>query len=513
MNQSQSLAARPNLALSALTHVEWLRWVAVSLLFLAVRTTNLLVMPIFNDELVYILRSERFPAMLESSLRNGRLLHQLVAVFVFYLPGDDLLNLRLLSVACGLITLFGLRALGQALGRPVAGLLAGFFYALAPMVVLHDRIGITDSMLNACVPLVLLASLAYVRQPAPTRRDAALIGGLVGLACLVKLSGIFLLAAPFIMVLCQGGPLRERLRRLAPLRTAVLVTLACVAALAPFHYGGYELNKVEFQTLSERIGMLFSNLFNGGGWLLTYLPGPLLLPLLALGLRWRSAGEAGREALMLSALGILLMGVFLTIGSLIFPRYLMQAWPPLLLACAIAIVELWRANGPARLALRALCGASVAAALAWNLFFAHQLLFNSLYAPLVAADRSQYIEYWSAGYNLPAMMDSIRAEAAAEGAITLVNHRRGRLIHMASDLYLGDDQRITLREVELTEPPAAATIAELAAAGPTYMLLDGEEYDLLRVPQRFPLASVVTIYQHPVGGMRFYLLRVVLSGA
>jgi hypothetical protein len=503
--------ARLKLLFPALSRVEWLLWAALSLLFLAVRTTNLLAMPIFNDEVIYLLRADRFPANLNGTLGSGKLLHELAATAVYHLPGDDLLNLRLISVACGLLTLYGIAALGKALARPSAGLLAGLLLSLAPLIVLHDRLGITDAMLNACVPPILLASLAYVRQPAPTRRAAALIGGLVGLAALVKLTGIFLLAAPFVMLLFQAGPLGERLRRMAPLRTAVLVTLACIAVLAPFHYGGYELNKVEFRTLSERFGLLFSNLANGTGWLLTYLPGPLLLPLLALGLRGRAAGEARREALMLAGFGIALSAIFLIIGSQIFPRYMMQAWPPLLLACSIAIVELWQVPGHARLALRLLCGLSLAAALVWNLFFTQQLLFNPLHAPLVAADRSQYIESWTAGYNLPEMMDSIRAEAAAEGQITLVNHRRGRLIHMASNLYLNDDPRMTLREVDLTQPQAVTTIAELAATGPTYLLLDGEEYELLTIAERFPTATVTALYQHPVGGMRFYLLRVVSS--
>ncbi|HWQ13585.1 MAG TPA: glycosyltransferase family 39 protein, partial [Roseiflexaceae bacterium] len=242
--------------------------------YLAARLPALQVLPLFNDEAVYLLRAAVFPADLPSTLGEGKLMHELLLPLLTPLPGDPLVPARLLSVACGLGTIVGLWYCGRALGSGAAGALAGLLYATAPIAILHDLLAISDSLLTCAATLVLLASLHYAQHPRPEWRHAALLGTLLGLAALVKLPGLFLFAVPVLLSLALAPP-PDRARRALQLRSALLVALVFIAALAPLHYGGAERAKLGVATPAAQLAQIGANAAAAGDWLLRYLPAPL----------------------------------------------------------------------------------------------------------------------------------------------------------------------------------------------------------------------------------------------
>lgn len=175
------------------------------LVYLGWRLPALLALPLFNDEAVYLVRAQSFPAMLGiagvagGTLPDGKLLHELALAVLAPLPVDPLIPARLLSVVCGLGTVLMLAAMGCTLGRPGAGMLAGLLYALSPLAGLHDVLGPPDSMLILVSVLWLWASVRFAIHPAVGRRDALLVGALLVVASLVKLSGL-------ICAACAGDP-------------------------------------------------------------------------------------------------------------------------------------------------------------------------------------------------------------------------------------------------------------------------------------------------------------------
>ncbi|MGQ9926411.1 MAG: ArnT family glycosyltransferase [Chloroflexaceae bacterium] len=196
----------------------------LALVYLGLRLPTLLALPLFNDEAVYLVRARFFPAMLSTpgaasaTLPDGKLLHELVLAALASLPVDPLIPARLLSVVCGLATALTLVLTGRSLGHPRAGVLAGVMYALAPLAHLHDVLGLPDSMLALGSALLLWASIGFASRPTADRRDALLVGALLGAASLVKLSGLFLFAVPVLAVLLLSVSRPERWRRLALLR-------------------------------------------------------------------------------------------------------------------------------------------------------------------------------------------------------------------------------------------------------------------------------------------------------
>lgn len=553
----------------------------LALVYLGLRLPALGALPLFNDEAVYLVRARFFPAMLGApgvagaTLPDGKLLHELALAALAPLPVDPLIPARLLSVVCGLATGLTLVATGRALGHPWAGVLAGMLYALSPLAGLHDVLGLPDSMLTLASALLLWASIGFATRPVAGRGYALLVGALLKVASLVKLSGLLLFALPVLAVLLLAPSRSERWRRLGLLRMALIVALCGLACLAPFHYGGAERNKLG--TAEARSTAMQRHTIAAGDWLLRYLPGPLLLaPLLALALHgWRRAapaaprddlsaphaayhagsghglalltpsvddqpfgdnrtasvtlsavagraapalrgveaanGDASRAApgtahltAFLLVAGLAVVASFVLIGNALYSRYLLPAWPPLLLAAALGTRALWSSGR----APRAVASLALAAAGGWSLLWMGWFATAPLTAPLARQDRAQYLERWSAGgHHLHALLADVRAMATAYGRLTLVNHNQPRLVYLATLLYLGDVPAIRLAEVDLSQPDAPARLADLVRKEPVLLVVDQQEADVFTLNERFPRLRLLRRYPHPGGRMAFLLFE------
>lgn len=487
------------------------------LVALALRLPALLALPLFNDEAVYLLRAERFPAMLAApgvagaTLPDGKLLHELALALLARFPGVPLVPARLLSVACGLGTSLLLAAIGRSLGWPGAGLLAGLLFALSPLALLHDLLALPDAMLTLAATAVLWASLRYSLRPAG-RREALGLGALLAVASLVKLSGLLLFALPALAALALPARKAERLGRLALLRLTLIVALATLAALAPLHYGGAE--RMKLGGSEPRAAVIMRNGTAVSDWVTRYLPGPLVVPpLIILGAavvgRRRTTGglitpEAARVISYLLAAGLAVVALFTLVGTAVYSRYILPAWPPLMLASALACTALWRRGA----AWRGLAACTIVAAAFWGLGFAWRLATAPATAPMAEHDRGQYLERWSAGHNLDRLLGDLRVDAAQSGGLTIANHSQPRLVNLALWLYLTDDPRIRLVEVDLADPRAGQQLQALARSGPVVLVVDEQVAQSYATEGRILGLRLARSYTHPAGTMRFLVYTV-----
>lgn len=477
-------------------------WPAALALYLLARLPNLLALPIFNDEANYQLRGLIIAENYPYSLHVGKIVQDGLLALLMRLPGDPLLLARLCSALFGMGTLLAILAIGRALGRPGAGLLAGLLYAAAPLAVVHERLGIPDSLLTLITTLVLLAGVSLAAVERPSYRHGLAIGALVALASLVKLNGVFVAAFPLLAVLALPASPAERRRRLGALAWGALPLLLWVGFVLLSGYGLYEQRKAAFDGLGGRLASLALNVAMLTEMLLVYLPAPAALGLLAL-LRRDLAPAARRAIGMLLGAALCFTLTMLAVGTEIYPRYLMPAWPPLLLACALGASELWRLGRR----LRPLGLAAVAVSLAYGAFFAARLIAAPHSAPLITMDRMQYVAGYPSGYFASGLIELLEGEAAAQGAITVATVEAPRLIYSLPQVRFYADPRVTVAPVGLGADDAPARLAELAARRPTYIVLYEPEYERYRIAERLPSARRLATITNPHGPATLLVLR------
>ncbi|HJZ45546.1 MAG TPA: glycosyltransferase family 39 protein [Roseiflexaceae bacterium] len=475
-------------------------------LYLLARLPSLLSLPLFIDEAVYLLRAQHFPAAVGASIGGGKLLQELVLALLAQLPYEPLLSSRLFSVVCGLGTVLILPLIGRALDQRAAGILAAVLYAGAPLAVLHDRLGLSDSLLTCASASLLLASISFARSTQVGRSQAVAIGIVIDLAMLAKFSGVFLCYVPVLVVLALTDSWAEARRRLLPLRSAAIVVLACLAALLLAKYGIDEASKAGVGSLGARLAQMSQYTWTLAGWLIAYLPAPLLIPpLLALALRRHIRADSWRILGLMLACGLALHAIFVLLGNTLYPRYVMPAWPALLIACAVGAIELWRIGGGLRWLARTLCVAAIGAALAWDVLFVVRLQRNPTDTPMVPLDRWQYLEAWTSGYTIPEILDTLRRMAVEQNGILLVNHYQPRLIHLAPEIYLSNDPLVVQQSLNLQLREAPAMLRQMAVLRPAYLLLDEEEQQAFDLEGRVPNIRLLRVFENPLRTMRFYL--------
>ncbi len=471
--------------------------VSLCILFLFTRLPGILALPLFNDEAVYLYRAQQFPTQFMFTIHDGKLIHELILAALSRLPWDPLLTGRLLSVVCGGLTVTGLWLSGKVIGQSLAGAFAGLLYILSPLAIVHDRLAIPDAMLGSVASFLLAATLRLTILPQTSRWSAAGTGALVALAALVKFPGLFLFALPALVILTQTEAPGDNSRRWALLRMALIVTLLALAAFAPFNYGGAESHKVGARDLESQIGRVFDNVWQVGAWIAVTLPLPTLL-LAGVGIRMH---DTRRLVLMLIAAAGLFCAALVVIGSVLYPRYLLPIWPLVLLTAGLGSSYLFRITG----AGRSLGIMLLAATLVWGAFFTVQYARNPADTPLLAIDRRQYIEKWSAGYNLPHVYDTLQTIAIEEGGITIISPVHERVVHTGPKIYLQNDPLISFTDIDFRLPDASALIRDIAGQRPVFALLDAEEVVAFDIERRFPELKQVREWRNPHSSMAFYL--------
>jgi hypothetical protein len=478
------------------TRNERLALLLLCILFLATRLPGLLALPLFNDEAVYLYRAQQFPAQLQFTIHDGKLLHELLLAALARLPWDPLLTGRLLSVVCGWLTIVGLWLSGRVIADHTAGVVASLLYIFSPLAIIHDRLAIPDAMLGSMASFLLAASLRLTVTPQPNRWHAAGIGALVALAALVKLPGLFLFALPALIIMTRT-PSQDSHRRWALLRTALIITLLGITAFAPFNYGGAESQKVGVTNIVLQFERLAANIRHIVGWMAITLPLPTFA-LVGFGLIQQ---RTRRLVLTLAATAGLFCLALAAIGSTLYPRYILPSWPMLLLAAALGARQIPHSSRIMRGA--AMIVATISAV--WGFVFNLQYARDPAGAWLSAVDRRQYIESWSAGYNLPDVYAALCAAATEKGGIVVVSPVHERVIHFGPKIYLRDERLISFTDIDFRSADARALIRDIAARHPVFMTLDAQEIVAFDIEQRFPELKRIREWRNPHSTMAFYL--------
>ncbi len=285
---------------------------------------------------------------------------------------------------------------GRLVSLPTA-LIAMFLWATSPLLIAHARLLHLDALLTDFVTLSLLCVLAACRSPRPLRWFVG-AGCAAGLSLLTKGPSLILLPTTGLLLLWQipAPGLRDRLRStffsyLLWLGIALVVVVALWPAL-------WVTPHLALERYIEKILWEGNNPYTRAQFFFGQPvtdPGPLFYPvvllfratpvalagLFLLALLWRHASRERTTVAVLAAF-VLVWGLIMTTGAKKFDRYLLPAWPALLVVAAAGwstLLSRWRKKKPL-LSIVALAALVVVALspLAW-----YAPYYLSYYNPLV----------------------------------------------------------------------------------------------------------------------------------
>jgi 4-amino-4-deoxy-L-arabinose transferase-like glycosyltransferase len=320
---------------------------------------------------------------------------------------------RAVSVVAGAVTLVAVGLIGRELAGPAAGLLSSALYAVVPFFVVHDGIGIMEPLLTAATTVALYLQIRLARAP---RIGAGLgLGVALAAALLTKETALYalVLMPAALLVFRWGEPSRGR--RLAAWFGANVVA----AATAGIGYSILRLSDLYddlgtaresihmYRTPSDALARPWHWLWvNGPDFASAYVRYTTLTLFVAacagLALAWRR----DRGFALLLALWVLVPFGISSLEALIaYPRYVVDAAPPLLPLAAVGLLGIVER---ARTARRLQLGLVVAGLLVVPALVADaRFVADAARTTYPGLDDTQFATGWAAGNAWVALEDEL----------------------------------------------------------------------------------------------------------
>ncbi|MBI2268172.1 MAG: glycosyltransferase family 39 protein [Candidatus Blackburnbacteria bacterium] len=402
-------AALPNL----FDHWKEFTIVGVGILVVAffLRTYNLLSIPIFADEAIYVrwaqvMKAE--PALRFLPLSDGKQpLFMWVTMPFFKIFSDPLVAGRMVSVFAGMGSIVGLFLVGFFLFRSLrVGILASLLWSVSPFSVFFDRMALVDALLASFGIWVLLFAVLTART---MRLDFAMITGFfLGGAWLTKSPAIFFLLLLPSTALVADWTKRWRWGRLGKLGGLWIVSWVIAFAMynilrlgTNFHMIALRNKDYVFgfeEVLKHPLDPFQFHVKEIVQWFWILLPGTVLIAfLVGLFLCYR---KYWREILLLLSWMLFPLLVQSEFAKVFTARYILFTSPPLFLIAALGLTYI-----PKKFFLPL-----VLPMLIVPLYLDYLLLVQTEKALLPRVERSGYLEEWTSGTGIREVATYVKKE-------------------------------------------------------------------------------------------------------
>ncbi len=381
------------------------------------RVKNLTILPVFNDEAIYIrwaqiMKNE--PTLRFLPLSDGKQpLFMWSMIPLFKVFSDPLVAGRTLSVLTGLVSLASVFILTFILFRSTnKALIASSMYALSPFALFFDRLALVDSMLTMFGILSVIFAILAVKK---VRLDCAMLSGFfLGGALLTKSPGIFFaLLLPSTLILSDWPKnVKKSFNKLS-----VFVFLFTFTYLIAF--GLYNILRLgpNFHMIAIRnkdyvfpLSHIWENpkdpfIFHINEivqWL-WFLGPSFLIFMLIIGVI-RGFNSFKKETLVMFIFAFFPLFVNAMYAKVFTARYILYTLPFIFILASLFFSETKEKKAPTFYLEIFLFVAFIAHAF-WMDFL---LLSNVQKAPLPRSERSGYLEEWSSGYGIKEVADFLR---------------------------------------------------------------------------------------------------------
>lgn len=420
-------------------------------LFFFIRFYNILSLPIFTDEAIYV----RWAQIAKDdanwrfiSLTDGKQpLFIWIVMVVMKFVNNPLLAARSVSAGAGFVTTIGIFFLGYELFRNRwVGILSSLLYVIFPMALLYDRMALYDSLVGTFSIWGLYFAILLIRR---LRLDVALVLGMLGGAgVLNKTSGFFsLYLLPFTLLLFNWNNYKTiKIKLLKWISLALIVAISIylyysVLRLSPFFHIISEKNAIFVYPFHEWIKHPFtyflSNLLIGQwNWFITYITWPILILIIA---SFFISKTYFREKSLVFLWFLVPFVALALFGKTIYPRFIFFMILPLL---PLAAYTLYMLYGVIKNKLLYLIIIIFTTMLFLKADFLILTDFKS--SPIHYSDLNQYNNDWPSGEGVRESIDFFKRQAEKEKILIATQGTFG-LMPYAYEIFLLDNKNIEIK--------------------------------------------------------------------
>lgn len=369
-------------------------------LALFLRVHNLLSMPIFVDEAIYLRWAQVMKA--EPSLRFLPLTDGKQPLFMWVVMPflkvfeDPLIAGRMVSACSGMASVIGVFLITLELFKnKKTALVASLFYVVSPFTVFFDRLSLVDSMLSMFgIWTLYFAVLAAKRL----RLDFAMIAGFfLGFAWLTKSPAIFFLSLLPTTILFVPNIKKNIWRFILYTAAAAIIGYGMynILRLGPSFHLISTRNQDYLFTLSEVLNDPLIQFTRHGEktieWLVLLLPFPIIL--LSTWAIIKGFKKYSKQFLFLGLWFLVPLIAQIEFGKVITARYLLFTMIPLFIISAVCIVQIIKFKFSHYLIALLIL---ILPALVMDYY----LLTNPQKAFLPSEERQGFLETWTSGYGI-----------------------------------------------------------------------------------------------------------------
>lgn len=461
--------------------------VILLVIYFVTRLSNLIILPIFMDESIYIYWAKQIAIThgnLFISLFDGKppLFMWATSFFLTIFPSDSyLIAGRMVSVFSGMITMFGIYAVAKKLfNENKIAFLSSLIYILFPFNLTYDRLALMDSLLTA----MLIWSVYFMLKTLETfsLRYPVLWGFSLGLAFLTKPTAIlFLILTPVCFLILSRGVKNAKWKKILFFAAIALTigeiinNLLRVSKSYPLMALKNQQFQLTFQELFKNpILLLENNIARFFEWTTTYYtPFIFILGIFGFLLLFMKKLRVG---FVLFLFWIAPISAFALVGKEVYPRYLLIVTPYFIMATSYLMREAIKKIFMQKNKIYKYISCFVCVILFIPMLkFDYNIIFNPPQAPFPKADYVQLISEHPSGYGLDNIFNFLDKEAKNK-KITIVTEGTFGTYPYAFVLHYWNNKNVSI----ITRYPLAnldGELLELKNQGNAYFVLNEHDYN------------------------------------
>lgn len=467
------------------------------------RIFNLLEIPIFTDEAIYIRWAQiglDDSAHRYISLTDGKqplftwLMYPFLKIF-----SDPLFAGRFVSVIAGVAAVIGIYVLAKELFGKKTALFASLLYIFSPFALLYDRLALMDSLLASLFIWSIYLQILLVRK---IRLDVALILGMImGLGLMTKSSAFFFICLlPFSLILFDFGKKNKFIRMMSWAGLAVLsIIIAQIMynslRLSPLFYIIEQKNYTFIYTFQEFFSLTFKTFLPNLQGLLIFLTTYLTWPISLVILIGTFLGLFNRDKRVFYLIVCFAFPFFTlaAFGRVLFPRFILFMSMPLLLLAG-EVISRWTFFAKEKMRIFIVITIFI---FIYPVYLTLVILTNPVEAAIPRVDRNQLFDDWPSGYGVKEVIDYLNQKAKNSKVVIATEGTFG-LNPFVYEIYLKKNENVIIKSYwPLSQVPDE--LISLSREYPTYIVFKESQ----NIPDSWPL-KLINKYRRGKG--KTYLL-------